>query len=281
MTTAVEPSSHTIELRGLRLHYLDWGTELAGEAALPLVLLHGLGGAAGEWRRVAEHFQPSYHVVALDQRGHGDSEHAPERAYATDDFVADLEAFVDALGFERIILCGHSMGGHNTIAFTARHPQRVACALANDIPPKPRERDPKERAAQFPGGRQPLFASIEEYIESRREGSPLTPEAMRRLSAESRLRRVDGGYQPKADPNASIHWAPADLWDEARTITRPIFFIRGGKSDVLDAETLQRMDMAIEPARSIGLEQSGHNTFFDMEEEFLAVASQFFAAHSD
>ena len=60
MTTAVEPSSHTIELRGLRLHYLDWGPELAGEAALPLVLLHGLGGAAGEWRRVAGHFQPRY-----------------------------------------------------------------------------------------------------------------------------------------------------------------------------------------------------------------------------
>ena len=275
MSTAVEPTSHTVELRGLRLHYLDW----ANEGAPPLILLHGMGGTAREWRRVAEHLQPTYHVIALDQRGHGESEHATDRAYSTDDFVADLESLADALGFDRFILCGHSMGGHNTIAYTARHPERVVCALVNDIPPAYETR-PQETAKRFPDGRQPVFASIEEFIDSRREQSTFTPEELRRLSAESRLRPVEGGYQPKADPNASIFWAPADLWEEARTITRPMLIIRGGQAEVLDAETLQRMDATIEPARSVTLEQSGHNTFFDMEQEFLSAASQFFAAHS-
>lgn len=276
-----EPASGTVKVGGLDLHYLDWGAP-AGAApgeALPLVLLQGLGGAAGEWRRVAEHFRSRYRVIALDQRGLGDSDHSPQHAYATDDFVADLEAFADALGLARFVLCGHSMGGHNAIAFTARHPDRVACALANDIPPA-LERDPEEIAKGFPGGQQPVFASIEVYVASRRASSPLTPEPMLRLAAETRLRRVEGGYQAKADANLSIHWAPADLWQEARTITRPIFFVRAGRSDVLDAATLQRMDMAIGPARSITLEQSGHSTYLDMEPEFLAVASQFFAAHT-
>lgn len=275
MTAAVQPRSESLTINGLALRYLDWGND----GALPLILLHGLGGAAAEWRRVAEHFRERYRVLALDQRGHGDSEHAPAHSYATADYVADLEAFADALGLERFVLTGHSMGGHTTIAFTARHPERVACALANDIPPA-LQRGAGDRAAQFPDGRQPVFPTIEAWIESRAAGNPFTPPEMHRLAAEARLAKVEGGYQPKADPDASVHWAPEDLWEEARGIVRPILFVRGGQSGVLDAETLQRMDMQIEPARSVTLEQAGHNTFMDMEPEFLSAASQFFAAHS-
>ena len=275
MTTAVEPTSRTIELRGLRLHYLDWGNE----SAPALVLLHGLGGAAGEWRRVAEHFRSDYRVLALDQRGHGRSEHAADRAYATDDLVADLGAFLDALGIDRAILCGHSMGGHNVIAFTARHPERVVCGLANDIPPA-LPRDAAAAASQFPGGQQPLFADIEAFIADGRERNPFTPEEARRIVAKARLAPMEGGYRSTADPAAAIEWAPADLWEAARTITRPLLLVRGGASPVLDAETLRRMEAAIAPARSVTLERAGHNTFLDMEPEFLAAASPFFAEHS-
>ena len=274
MTTAVEPTSRTLELRGLRFHYLDWGNE----SAPALVLLHGLGGAAGEWRRVGEHFRSHYRVLALDQRGHGRSGHAADRAYATDDFVADLEAFLDALGIDRAILCGHSMGGHNVIAFAARHPARVVCGLANDIPPAlPRDRP--AAAEQFPGGRQPLFANVEQFLAADRERNPFTPEDARRMVAQARLAPVEGGYRSTADPNAAIEWAPTDLWEAARTITRPVLLVRGGASTVLDAETLRRMEDAIERARSVTLERAGHNTFLDMEQEFLDAASQFFAEH--
>jgi esterase len=274
MTTRVEPASLTVEVSGLRLHYLDWRNERT-----PLVLLHGLTSAAATWARVAERLSDRYHVVALDQRGHGDSDRAPAEGYRTDDYVADLEAFVDTLGLERFILCGQSMGGHNTIAYTARHPERVLCALANDIPPR-LDYNPQNAAAAMKDGGYPVYPSIEAYIETRRAMSPLTPEPMRRFQAEAVLKQVEGGYQPKADPNASLEWVPADLWEEARTITRPIFFVRGGQSTVLDAQTLMDMDMAVEPARSITLEQAGHMTFFDMEREWLAAAEQFFAAHA-
>ena len=270
MTTAAQATSHTTELSGLTFHYLDWGN--AG--ATPLVLLHGLTGAALLWRRVAEHFAPIYHVVALDQRGHGDTEHAPDGAYGTDDFVGDLEAFVDALGFDRFILCGQSMGGHNTIAYTARHPERVICALANDIPPSLSWERPE--SPETP----PVFASIEQFVAEQRESNPLTPQWGHELSAEARLKPVDGGWTARVDPNVSRNWSPTDLWEEAKTITRPIFFIRGGQSRVLDAQTLQDMDMAIPTARSITLEQAGHSTYLDMEPEWLAGAGEFFAAHS-
>ncbi|HJM76435.1 MAG TPA: alpha/beta hydrolase [Dehalococcoidia bacterium] len=276
--TDPQPTSHTIYVGGLKLHYLDWGND----GALPLILIHGLTGAAGDWRNIAAYYRETYHVIAIDQRGHGESDHAADKAYGTDDFVGDLEGSIDALGLDRVMLLGHSMGGHNTIAYTARNPERVRCALVNDMPPAfwfPNT--PEERAKGYPDGQQPVFASVDAWVDSKREGSRFTSDEHHLLTADARLKQVDGGYAQKHDPNVAIHWDATDLWDEARTIERPIFFIRAGKSEILDAITVQRMNMEIHAARSIGLEQSTHSTYLDMEEEFLSASSQFFAAHND
>ncbi|MCK9485596.1 MAG: alpha/beta hydrolase [Dehalococcoidia bacterium] len=275
---AVEPKHETVTINGLNLHYVDYREPSPG--ATVMVLLHGLTSAWGAWRRVAEHFAPRYRVVALDQRGHGDSQWAPADEYDTDSYLSDLEQFVDGLGLERVVLVGQSMGGHHTIAYTARHAERVIAAIANDIPPSLDMGARAERAKAYPGGKHRLWASVEEWLAPRREQSPLTPEWAHALAARELLREVDGGYEPKHDPNAPIHWQPADLWDEARTITRPIFFIRGGRSTVLDAQTLQDMVMAIAPARSVTLEKAGHQTYWDMEHEWLTIADAFLQAHT-
>ena len=202
-----------------------------------------------------------------------------ERYYDTDSYVADLEAFVDMLGLDQFVLVGHSMGGHHSLAYTARHPERVRCAVVNDIPPA-LDRDPDATTARFPGGAHPVYASLEAWMDAERPTQPFTPEHILRFSGETRLKLVEGGFIPRYDAYASIHWQPRDLWDEVRTISRPLLLLRGGRSTVLDAATLQRMDMVIEPARSITLEKAGHNTFFDMEHEFIEVVSAFIAAHA-
>lgn len=275
MTAAIAPASRTVLANGLRLHALDWGND----GALPLVLLHGLGGCAADWTRVAAHFAGSYHVLALDQRGHGDSDRAPDGVYSTAAAVADLEAAVDALGLDRFVLCGHSMGGMNAIVYTARHPERVLCALANDIPPAlSRERaattDPSDPPAHA------VYATREDAVAALAAERPTTPRHAVELLVDGRMRPVPGGLSFRSDPAAVAHWEFDDRWEDARAITRPIFFVRGGRSRVLSAETLMEMDMSIAPARSITLEQAGHDTYLDMEPEWLAVAEAFFAAHA-
>jgi pimeloyl-ACP methyl ester carboxylesterase len=279
MTTAVEPQHHKVEINGLSLHYVDFGAP--SPDAIPMVFLHGLSTLWAMWRRVAEHFvAEGYHVVALDQRGHGESQWAPVGGYRTDDYLSDLEQVVDGLGLDRFILVGQSMGGHHTIAYTARHPERIIAALANDIPPAI-NRGQVDHSQQFPNGKHRVFGSIEEWEAPRRELNPFTPDWAHELSARELLRQVDGGWEPRHDPNAIMRWEPADLWEEARTISRPILFIRGGRSRVLEAQTLQDMDMAIPGARSVTLEKAGHSTYHDMEHEWLSVASTFLAAHRD
>ena len=281
MTTAVEPAHQTATVDGLRLHYVEYPSPRAG--APVMLFLHGLTDVWGSWRRVAEHFADQYHVYLFEQRGHGDSEWVAADRYRTEDYIADLEGFVDQMGFERFVLVGQSMGGHNTIAYTAKHPERIICALANDIPPALKLDAPDREANQarmFPGGKQRVFATPAEWTETRRPTAPLTPDWAHALMEREALKEVPGGYSPKFDPNTQMHGKPADLWDVAATITRPIFFIRGGRSQVLSAQALQDMDMAIPTARSVTLEKAGHSTYHDMEREWIAIASAFFAAHA-
>ena len=75
MTPNTEPRDHTLTLRGIRFHYVEWG-DAAGR---PLVLLHGITGHARTWDHLAASLGPTWRVLALDQRGHGDSEPAPDR----------------------------------------------------------------------------------------------------------------------------------------------------------------------------------------------------------
>ena len=94
MTTRVEPLDKTLDINGLKLHYLDWGSP----ESPALVLLHGLRGHAHSWDDVSSALCDRYRVLALDQRGRGDSDWAAGGDYFTEAYVADLLSFSEALG---------------------------------------------------------------------------------------------------------------------------------------------------------------------------------------
>ena len=86
MTTSVQPIDRIVNTNGIKLHYLDWGTE--GKPVM--LLLHGLRGHSHSWDDVSTRFYQDYHVLALDQRGRGETDWAPGGDYSSDAFVADL-----------------------------------------------------------------------------------------------------------------------------------------------------------------------------------------------
>src|SRR5256712_9875438 len=120
-----------VEIDGLRLSFLEWGI-----AGCPVIcFLHG-GSAHAHWfDLVAPAFVDRFHVIALDQRGHGESQWAAPPAYATENFSADLLGVIDAFGWRRVALIGHSMGGHNAMSFSAWHPDRVSALVIVDSRP--------------------------------------------------------------------------------------------------------------------------------------------------
>src|SRR2546422_9008102 len=121
----------SVEVGGLRLSVLEWG--MSGRPAL--CFLHG-GSAHARWfDRVTPAFAGRFHVIALDQRGQGESDWAKPPAYGTENFAADLLGVIDALGWRRVALIGHSMGGHNAMSFSAWHPERVSALVIVDSRP--------------------------------------------------------------------------------------------------------------------------------------------------
>ncbi len=118
----LRPVDRFVSVNGLRFHVLDWG----GEGRTPLLLLHGFTGHAHAWDTLAIALQPHFHVYALDQRGHGDSD--PATVYGPIAAFDDLDGVVDQLGLAPTIMVGLSMGGRNAIYFTAKRPDAVTPA---------------------------------------------------------------------------------------------------------------------------------------------------------
>jgi len=110
-----------ITINGVRLNY-----ELHGESGPPLVLVHGYTGDITDWRHQVPAFSPSYRVLMVDLRGHGDSEAPEDRSlYTIQHFADDVETLVDEIGFERYHLVGHSMGGAIAQEMALKVPERM------------------------------------------------------------------------------------------------------------------------------------------------------------
>jgi esterase len=129
-TTDVGVLDKTVELNGLRFHYRDWGNP--GPQAL--VCLHGFTSHAHSWDTFAQAMRDSYHVVALDQRGHGETDWATD--YHPQRRVEDMHAFVEALGLTNIVLLGLSMGGRCTYQYAVQHPDKIERLVIVDIAPE-------------------------------------------------------------------------------------------------------------------------------------------------
>ncbi len=123
--TTTLPSEIAFASDGVKLHGLDWGGAVG---ATPMVLLHGCGSNAWTFGAVAPLLRAglgdSYRIVAIDQRGAGDSDKPPS-GYGPSDFARDVLAVQEALGGQPMVLVGHSRGGWQAAYLAGRWPERV------------------------------------------------------------------------------------------------------------------------------------------------------------
>jgi pimeloyl-ACP methyl ester carboxylesterase len=283
MATDTAPEDRDIDGDGLRLHCLDWGNE----SAPPVLLLHGFSGHAHTWDAFARAIRDRFHVVALDQRGHGDSDWARSGAYGPDDHARDIRAVHDGLGLGPVVLIGLSMGGRNAIAFTAAHPGRVERLVIVDIGP---DIDPRgaERVGRMAADAPEAFGSVDEAVAHLRQYATLTSaaaEAALRYRVEHGVRRLpDGRYTWKydrflRDQRRQGAAAPAvDLWPAVERITAPTLIVRGSESDVFAPGTAKRMLALIPGSRLVEIPGAGHAVPAEAPEAFERAVRQFLDA---
>src|SRR5271163_1332620 len=119
-----------ITSNGIRINVTD-----NGHGNLAVVFLHCWGGSSRTWDRVLAALPPGYRTVAIDQRGWGSSEH-PSSGFSVADLANDTAGAIEALGLERYILVGHSMGGKTAQFLASRRPKGlVGLVLIAPAPP--------------------------------------------------------------------------------------------------------------------------------------------------
>jgi esterase len=107
--------------------------DLGGDGP-PLVILHGILGSSRNWQTAGRDLAARHHVLALDLRNHGGSPHDGEMTYPA--MAADVLAWLEARGLERVALLGHSLGGKVAMLLACRHPERVERLIVVDIAPR-------------------------------------------------------------------------------------------------------------------------------------------------
>jgi esterase len=270
------PEDMSLEVNRLRLHYLDWG----GQGKQPMLLLHGFMAHAHVWDAFALEFRSRYHVISLDQRGHGESDWSEEFAYKIDDHVFDICSFVETLALDSIILVGHSMGGRNALFYAACFPEKIGRLVLVDSRLWDSEGSSKalmEMLLHFP-----LQApTLEAVIDSIRELYPLLPPEFARHIARYGYRQTKGGeFVPRYDTRISLQCqtmgcSTENLWSFLSDLSCPTLIVRGEKSPFLSKEDAKRIVDHL--PRGI-LKEISHSTHMPAQEnleEFKAVVCNF------
>ena len=234
---------------GLRLRYVEWGSPTAPA----IIALHGLRSFAYTWEPVALPLAERFRIIALDQRGRGQSDWDPKREYYTAAYVRDLEGLVDALGLQRFVLLGHSMGGANAFVYAAEHPERLAGLVIEDIGP-----GSSATSAGAQRIRRELLATPSEFsnwdaaVAFWRSQRPNIPEAAVHARVHHSMKTLDDGRViwrhdsqgiAQARLNATAQQL-VDLWPHVRAVRTPTLLLRGARSDFLSRETADEMARA-------------------------------------
>ncbi|HUY20195.1 MAG TPA: alpha/beta hydrolase [Candidatus Binataceae bacterium] len=270
-----------IAIRGLRLHYLEFG-----EAAAPVVVcLHGLTNNAHDFDPLAHQLAPRHRVIALDVRGRGDSQWGPAQDYNIPTYVEDLAALLDALSIRRVSLVGNSMGGRLAMLYAANHPERLDRLVLNDIAPS-LDAAVTARINRNVADTPADFENLDAVVRYYRDNPSMTGLAGYRGEILAEAAR----WSVKPTPSGRLTWkidpalrgtAPGktpirqlDLWPQFEQLTIPVLIVRGGDSEVLPLATAQRMCSVAKNARLVEVPGIGHLPSL-VEPEVLAALREF------
>ena len=283
------PEDRDVTLGGLRFHYLDWGN-----ADRPtVVLLHGGGQTAHTWDLAALLLRDRYHLVALDQRGHGDSAWTPDPEQdAAPHMVEDTRAFLAHVedtypGSSPLALVGMSMGGAVALRYAAENPPALRALVIVDVAPETIPRGGEEMR-RFRRDTETMDR-FEDFLERAVRFNPTRPRAHLRYSLLHALKETDDGrWTWKHDPGRrddeeedeatreeARERREREMWAAVRAIRAPTFFVHGGESAVVTRDAVRRAAEAMHDGGWISVEGASHTVQGDRPAEFARALDGF------
>ena len=270
-----EPTDNTVQANGMNFHYLEWGAP----GSPLIVMLHGGSQQAHSWDFVSLPLSEDFHIIALDQRGHGDSDWAADENYSLEAHQADIDGFVQAMGISDFNLIGHSMGGRNSYVWASRHPDKLRSLVIVDTGPvaQSRGRNRIQNFRELPDE----LDSFEEFADRVQEYTGRSREQTLGALKYSIRQRADGKWSWKYDKllrtpaRQGPAWSSEQLWEAVGKITCPTLVVRGGDSDIFADETMQQMQQVIPNCDTVTVPNAGHLVAGDNPVDFLVAVRAF------
>ena len=247
----------------------------AGDPARPtIVMLHGGGQNRFSWKNTGQILAGhGFHVIALDARGHGDSDRAPDAEYTVDAFACDAASVLNHIG-RPVVLIGASMGGlTGIIAANRAGPNRVVKLVLVDVVPR-FESAGTHRIRDFMSRHVHGFETLDHAADAIADYLPHRKRPRNLEGLKKNLRRRDGRWH--------WHWDPAfvtsvgndpfvdveRLEQAAIELQIPILLIRGKLSDVVSPEGVEDFLAKVPHAEFVELSDAGHTAAGDDNDAF-------------
>lgn len=267
---------------GVTLIADEWNRGADAAAPNPTVLmLHGGGQNRHSWKKTGQILADAgFHVVALDSRGHGDSDRSPDADYALETMTADVLRVIDKIG-RPIMLIGASMGGLTGILVAGEAgPAKVTRLVLVDVVPR-FEKDGSARIRDFMFNHIHGFDSLDDAAEAVAAYLPHRAKPRSNEGLKKNLRLRDGRWYWHWDP--AFLTKPGDnpfvrtdkLERAAIELTIPILLIRGELSDVVSAEGVRDFLAKVPQAELVELSDAGHTAAGDDNDAFTEAVVRF------
>ena len=274
-----EPKSKFVNANGMKFHYLEWG-----DTSNPvIVMLHGFAQQAHSWDFVALAFADRYRVIAIDQRGHGDSDWAKDGDYTPETQQIDIQGIVEELKLDEFILMGLSMGGRNSFTYAANNPEKVKALIIVDAGPE-NVRAGTQNIRNFVEQEDELD-SIDAFVERVIKYNPRRDPIQIRGSIVNNLKQLPTGkwtwkYDKllrsagrmgrKQEPEVTDR-----LWKYVESLSCPTLVVNGDRSDVIAAGTADQMHKRIPGGKIAIVEKAGHLVMGDNPSGFERAVTTF------
>ena len=281
---ATEPTERFFESQRLKIAYWDWGNE----EAPPLVLVHGGRDHSRQWDKVARAFSDRFHVVAMDLRGHGDSDWAVGSQYGLPDMAIDVVRMIETVGAPATVIC-HSYGAQATTVAAATFPQLFARLVAIEgvssgvikrvemNPEWIREWMDNARESEIPKMR--VYKSVQEAAERLLQQNPRLPADLIDMIAGYAVKPVEGGFVWKFDGwvlnRSSMEIRRDELPRFWAAVECPTLLVSGGESHLRIDPGAPVLNV-FPDARLALIEGAQHWVHHDKFDEFVARVSDFF-----
>lgn len=285
-TEAVHPRDRSIEIDGLKLHYVEWGNP-SGEI---VIFIHGNRDQSRSWDFLVEQLlqrgDRDFHFVAVDLRGHGDSDWlAPGRSYQHVDFLGDLAALVSHLKKEPVILVGHSLGGSMAILFAGCFPKKVRKLVLieaagpyaradHEVPPLmarwlAREAESDEASC---------YSSLEEAAKAIQKRFSQVPDHAALHMARHGTKSTERGFVWKHDPRMRFPsystLSEGQIQSFIDRIECPSLLIFGASGDFKNSPRTGRIEL-FKNSKVVFLSDTGHHVAHERPQETAELVGSF------